>query len=79
MSFGTSQPVVNRFTGTTDVATAVRTALLATTASERPNKLKNVSQSIRSGLTANNRIHPLRLARIMRRGAVRLFVLDLVN
>lgn len=79
MSFASSSPVVNRFTGTTDVATPLRTALLATTAGQRPHKLRAVSQTAWASLTGNNRIHPVRLALICRRGAVRLFFLDLVN
>lgn len=74
MSFATSSPVVNAHAGI-DVATSVRTHLLANAPNRTIARRKDVAQAIR----ANVRIHPLRLARIFRRGAVVLAFLDLHN
>lgn len=74
MSFATSQPVVNKFFGGADVATALRTYLLAN-ASERNNaRTKQVARAVaRAGV----RIHPTILATKMRR--INSFVQDLIN
>ncbi len=74
MSFATSSPIVNAHSGI-DTATAARTHLLANAANRRVDKRKDVAQAIRGSV----KIHPLRLARIFRRGAVVLAFLDLHN
>lgn len=75
MSFATSQPLFNKFVGGADIATALRTHLLANVPNQKVEKFRTVA----SAVAAANRIHPIRLMRIMRRGAVRRLVLDLVN
>jgi hypothetical protein len=75
MSFATSQPIVNRFFGGADVATVLRTHLLANVPNRQRERFKVVSQTVRASI----RMHPTRVERIMRRGAVAAFVLDLVN
>lgn len=74
MSFATSSPVVNSFAGI-DVSTATRTHLLANVPLRPIEQAKNVAQAIRGSV----KIHPLRLAKIMRRGCVRLSYFDLIN
>lgn len=75
MSFATSQPKVNQFMGAGDVASTLRTHLLANVPNQKVEKFRTVSHAV----TATVRIHPLRLMRTMRRGALRLLILDLVN
>lgn len=75
MSFATSQPRVNQFIGAGDVATALRTHLLANVPNRKIERMRVVAHIV----AASVRVHPVRLTKIMRRGAVRLLVLDLVN
>lgn len=75
MSFATSQPVVNKHLSLGDFATALRTHLLANTANRKIERLRVVANAVAPTL----RVHPIRLARVLRRGAVVLAVLDLVN
>jgi hypothetical protein len=75
MSFATSQPLVNRFIGAGDIATALRTHLLATNANRNIAKLKHVSRAV--VLTATTRVHPVTLAKKMRR--INALVQDLIN
>jgi hypothetical protein len=49
--------------------------MLANTGNQKKEKLRTVSQAI----AATVRINPIRMARVMRRGAVVAFILDLVN
>lgn len=74
MSFATSSPIVNSFAGF-DASTALRTHLLANAPNRAINKRFDVVQAVRASV----RIHPLRLARILRRGAVVNAFLDLHN
>lgn len=73
MSFATSQPIVNRFFGGVDVATTLRTHLTNNTNNRNASRLKHVAQAV--ALTV--RVHPRRLARVMRR--TNSFVQDLIN
>lgn len=75
MSYATSRPIVNRFFGGADVAATLRTHLLANVPNRKAEKSRVVAHAVR----ATVRIHPLRVARIMRRNAVQRFVQDLVN
>lgn len=75
MSYATSRPIVNRFFGGTDVAVTLRTHLLANANNRKSERARTVAQTIRASV----RMHPLRVARIMRRNAVIRSVLDLVN
>jgi hypothetical protein len=75
MSFATSQPLVNKFLGTGDIATALRTHL-TNTASNRSNaRLKHVARAV--VMTAAIRVHPVTLAKKMRR--INALVQDLIN
>lgn len=76
MSFATSQPIVNRFIGSGDIATAIRVHLLANTGNQKPEKLPVVSRAV-AATSTTIRMHPTRLAKIMRR--IQLLVLDLKN
>jgi hypothetical protein len=75
MSYATSRPIVNRFFGGSDVAATLRTHLLANANNRKLDKLRVVSHAVRNSV----RMHPRRVAVIMRRNAVQRFVLDLVN
>lgn len=75
MSFATSQPIVNRYLGGGDVATTLRTHLLANNANRPLAKVRTVALAV----AATVRIHPIRLARILRRGSVRAAFADLIN
>lgn len=75
MSYATSRPIVNRFFAGVDVAATLRTHLLANAANRNKSKMRVVANAVRSSV----RVHPLRVTRIMRRGAVINLVLDLVN
>jgi hypothetical protein len=72
MSFATSQPIVNRHFGK-DVATAMRTHLLANAPNRNRSRLKRVAQAIARSV----RVHPLHMARKMRR--LNTAVQDLIN
>jgi hypothetical protein len=74
MSYATSRPKVNQFTGGVDIAATLRTHLQGNANNRKHDRMRAVAHAV-----ANNRIHPVRLARIMRRGAVIALVLDLVN
>jgi hypothetical protein len=75
MSFATSQPLVNRFFGgaAADVATVLRTHLLANVPNRAAARFPTVAQTVRASI----RMHPTRVAKIMRR--VQVLTLDLVN
>lgn len=73
MSFATSRPVVNRFFGGVDVATTLRTHLLANAGNRNKARIKHVARAI----AATVRIHPITLQRQMRRADS--FVQDLIN
>lgn len=75
MSYATSRPIVNKFFGGVDVAAAIRTNLMANASNRKIDRARVVAQAV----TASVRIHPVRLARTIRRGALQLLVLDLVN
>lgn len=73
MSFATSRPIVNRhFTGV-DVATALRTHLLANAPNRNRSRLKRVALAVARTV----RVHPFHMARKMRR--VNTAVQDLIN
>lgn len=77
MAFAQSQPLVNQFFGGIDVATAIRNRQLNSVplqAFDRARDLANATRTQATGIC-----HPLRMARIFRRGATRLLVLDLKN
>lgn len=78
MSYATSRPIVNRFLGGADFAAAMRTHLLANVPNRNRSRMKVVAQAVRA-TSATVRMHPVRLARVMRRGYVAPLVLDLVN
>lgn len=73
MSFATSQPIINRFFGGVDVATAARTHMLANVPNQKREKFRIVTNAI----AASVRVHPIRAARVFRR--MGLIALDLVN
>lgn len=73
MSFVTSQPIFNKFTGGIDAATALRTHLLA----NAPNRFIARFRIASNAVAAAVRIHPRRLQKIMRR--IPLITLDLTN
>jgi hypothetical protein len=75
MSFATSQPIVNRWMGTGDVATALRTHLLANAGNRSINRCKHVATAV--VMTAATRVHPVTLAKKMRR--INALVQDLIN
>lgn len=75
MSFATSQPVVNRWFGGADIATALRTHLLANAGNRNVGRLNHVARAVT--MTATTRVHPVILARKMRR--INSFVQDLIN
>lgn len=75
MSFATSQPVVNKWFGGVDVATALRTHLLANAGNRNNARLRHVARAV--VMTASNRVHPVTLQKRMRR--INSFVQDLIN
>lgn len=75
MSFATSQPIVNKWCGTGDIATALRTHLLANAGNRNLSRCKHVSRAV--VMTAATRVHPTTLAKKMRR--INTFVQDLIN
>jgi hypothetical protein len=75
MSFATSQPLVNKFLGTGDIATALRTHLTNTAGNRNVARLKQVARAVT--MTPTARIHPVTLAKKMRR--INTLVQDLIN
>lgn len=75
MSFATSQPIVNRWCGTGDIATALRTHLLANAGNRNKARTPHVVRAIT--MTAATRVHPVTLARKLRR--IDPFLQDLIN
>jgi hypothetical protein len=75
MSFATSQPLVNKFLGTGDIATALRTHLTNTAGNRSNARLKHVARAV--VMTAAIRVHPVTLAKKMRR--INALVQDLIN
>lgn len=73
MSFATSRPVVNRFFGGVDVATALRTHLQGNANNRGKARLKQAARAV----AASVRVHPVTMARQMRR--IDSFVQDLIN
>lgn len=75
MSFATSQPLVNKFMGTGDIATAIRTHLTNTAGNRNNARLKHVARAV--VMTATTRVHPVTFAKKMRR--INALVQDLIN
>lgn len=75
MSFATSQPFVNKFMGTGDIATALRTYLLANASNRGVGRLKQAAKGVT--MTAAIRVHPVTLAKKMRR--INSLIQDLIN
>lgn len=75
MSFATAQPTVNSFLGTGDIASALRTYLLANASNRGVTRLVFAARGVT--MTATVRVHPTLLAKKMRR--INSLVQDLIN